>query len=152
MTPSSVFDLKVPSGSGGDVTACLATEKPMDFTRHVVRKRDTLGLISRMFGVPASEIARANGLTLQSRLRPGTELAIPRPPRTAPVKVAAAGKAAALPPDTYRIQQGDTLSSVAARHGTTVEAIKALNGLSSSRLSIGQVLRITSSTNSSSPE
>jgi membrane-bound lytic murein transglycosylase D len=152
MTPSSAFDLKVPSGAASGVTACLATEKPMDFTRHVVRKKDTLSLISKMFGVSASEIARANGLTLQSRLRPGTELAIPRPPRTAPAKTAAAGKGAPLPAETYRIQQGDTLSSVAARHGTTVEAIKALNGLSSSRLSIGQVLRVSASSNASSPE
>ena len=149
MTPSSAFDLKVPHGSADQVSACLATEKAMNYTRHVVRKRDTFSLIARMFGVPASEIARVNGLTLQSRLRPGTELAIPRPSLTPPAKVAAAGKAG----DTsYRIQKGDTLSSVAARHSTTVEAIKALNGLNSSRLSIGQVLRVATASNESSPE
>lgn len=153
MTPSSAFDLKVPHGAGELVTACLANEKAMDYTRHVVRKRDTFSLIANMFGVPASEIARANGLTLKSRLRPGTELAIPRPTRSSPAKVAASRRAPLPPGDTsYRIQKGDTLSSVAARHSTTVDAIKALNGLSSSRLSIGQVLRVASATDESSPE
>lgn len=152
MTPSSDFDLKVPQGSAGQVTACLASEKAMDYARHVVRKRDTFSLIAKMFGVSGSEIARVNGLTLQSRLRPGTELAIPRPTRTSPAMVAASGKSAAPGDTSYRIQKGDTLSSVAARHSTTVEAIKALNGLSSSRLSIGQVLRVASASNQSSPE
>ncbi len=152
MTPSSAFDLKVPHGSADQVTACLATEKAMDYTRHVVRKRDTFSLIAKMFGVPASEIARVNGLTLQSRLRPGTELAIPRPTRITPPKVAAGKGPAALGDSAYRIKKGDTLSSVAAQHSTTVEAIKALNGLNSSRLSIGQVLRVAPAANSSSPE
>jgi len=153
MTPASAFDLKVPHGSADQVTACLATEKAMDYTRHVVRKKDTFSLIAKMFGVPASEIARVNGLSLKSRLRPGAELAIPRATRAAKTTVASAGKGAVVPPDTsYRIRKGDTLSSVAARHSTTVEAIKALNGLSSSRLSIGQVLRVASASDDSSPE
>jgi len=152
MTPSSEFDLKVPHGSADQVTTCLASEKAMNYTRHVVRKRDTFSLIAKMFGVSPNEIARVNGLTLQSRLKPGTELAIPRPSRTSPTTVAASGKSP-VPGDTsYRIQKGDTLSSVAARHSTTVEAIKALNGLNSSRLSIGQVLRVASAANESSPE
>ena len=151
MTPSSDFDLRVPHGSAGQVTACLATEKAMDYTRHVVRKRDTFSSIGKMFGVSASEVARVNGLTLQSRLRPGAELAIPRPSRTAPGKLAVSNRGAGAV-DIYRIQKGDTLSSVAARHSTTVEAIKALNGLNSSRLSIGQVLRVTSVAIDSFPE
>lgn len=152
MTPSSAFDLKVPHGSADQVTACLATEKAMNYTRHVVRKRDTFSLIAKMFGVSASEIARVNGLTLKSRLRPGAELAIPRAPRASGAKVAVSGKGAALADSSYRIRKGDTLSSVAARHSTTVEAIKALNGLNSSRLSIGQVLRVASASDESSPE
>ncbi len=83
--------------------------------------------------MPASEIARVNGLTLKSRLRPGTELAIPRTTRSSPAKVAASPKGPPPGDGSYRIQKGDTLSSVAARHSTTVEAIKALNGLNSLR-------------------
>ncbi|MEO8501791.1 MAG: transglycosylase SLT domain-containing protein [Vicinamibacteria bacterium] len=151
MTPSSPFELHVPHGSAEQVTACLATEKAMNYTRHVVRKRDTFSLIAKMFGVPGAEIARVNGLTLQTRLRPGTELAIPRPDRARPTKVSAAQKGNGSR-DVYRIQKGDTLSSVAAQHSTTVEAIKALNGLNSTHLSIGQVLRVTSASSGNLPE
>ncbi len=149
MTPNSAFDLDVPHGSGAQVTECLAGEKTMDYSRHVVRKRDTLSVIANMFGVPSAEIAKANGLTVRSVLKPGTELAIPRIQH--PVQTAASAKAPAevSPGVSYRIRSGDTLSSVAARHSTTVEAIIALNGLRSSRLSIGQVLRVSASSDSS---
>ncbi len=142
MTPSSAFDLKVPGGSGDQVTTCLAGVRAMDLTRHVIRRGDTLSGIASMFGVPSSEIARANGMTLKSTLRPGTELAIPRPDRATIAK--AAPKSDGTGDPSYKIRKGDTLSSVAARHGTTVAAIKALNGLHSTRLSIGQVLRVAS--------
>ena len=143
LTPATPFELKVPHGAGEKVTACLAGERSMSFTRHVVRKRDTLAQISKMFGVPAAEIARVNGISLRSRLRPGTELAVPRAPR--PIRTVATGRMVGSSALTYKIRKGDTLSEVAARFGTTVNAIKTLNGLRSSRLSIGQVLRVSTS-------
>ena len=44
----------------------------------------------------------------------------------------------------YTVRAGDTLYLLAQRFGTTVDAIKALSGLTSDALSIGQVLRIPS--------
>ena len=153
MTPSSTFDLRIPHGSGEQFAICLASERAMNYTRHVVRKRDTFSSIASVFGVSAGEIVRVNGLTLQSKLKPGTELAIPRPTHDAPAKAAAFARAGGGGSDpSYKIRKGDTLTSVAARHSTTVDAIKALNGLRSSRLSIGQVLRVASTSIDSSPE
>lgn len=44
---------------------------------------------------------------------------------------------------SYTVQAGDTLSGIAAKFGTTVEAIQALNpGVSANSLQIGAVLRI----------
>ncbi|WP_018466237.1 septal ring lytic transglycosylase RlpA family protein [Calidithermus timidus] len=45
----------------------------------------------------------------------------------------------------YRVQKGDTLYSIARRHGTTVEALKALNGLRSDVIKVGQVLLVSRS-------
>ncbi len=42
----------------------------------------------------------------------------------------------------YTVRSGDTLWQLARRYGTTVDAIKQENGLTSDNLSIGQVLRI----------
>ncbi|MEO8361004.1 MAG: LysM peptidoglycan-binding domain-containing protein [Vicinamibacteria bacterium] len=151
MTPASAFDLDVPHGSGEQVSACLASEKAMNFTRHVVRKRDTLSLIATMFGVSASEIARANGLAPKARLKPGTELAIPR--SNASPKGAVMMKASTNPGTngpSYKIRRGDTLSSVAARFSTSVSALMSLNNLRSHQLSIGQVVRVSGTFQSAS--
>ena len=58
--------------------------------------------------------------------------------RVASNGAAATGAAAA----TYRVRRGDTLWAIARRHGTTVEAIQAENGLRSTRVLAGQTLRI----------
>ncbi len=150
ITPAFAFDLRVPQGVGEQITSCLATERSMNYTRHVVLKRETFSQIAKTFGVPAAEIARVNGLTLKSRLRPGTELAIPRTGSAAARKTtAASGPSAGMANTSYRIRKGDTLSHVAARHSTTVAAIKALNNLNSNRLSIGQVLVVSASSETS---
>ncbi len=46
---------------------------------------------------------------------------------------------------TYVVQSGDTLYAIASRHGTTVDALKAANGLTSNVIWVGQTLQIGSS-------
>jgi LysM repeat protein len=43
---------------------------------------------------------------------------------------------------TYKVKKGDTLNTIARQYGTTAAQIKTLNGLTSSILKIGQVLKI----------
>ena len=45
----------------------------------------------------------------------------------------------------YRIARGDTLSGIAVRNNVTMASLKQLNGLSSNKIRVGQVLRIPSS-------
>ena len=47
----------------------------------------------------------------------------------------------------YTVRAGDSLWLIANKYGTTVEAIKRLNGLTSDLLNIGQVLKIPSDSN-----
>ena len=44
----------------------------------------------------------------------------------------------------YRVQRGDTLSSIARRHHVSAAEIRAWNGLSQNRITVGQRLRINS--------
>jgi hypothetical protein len=60
-------------------------------------------------------------------------------PRNAPDDRLVRAVAAAT---TYRTRPGDTLWSIARRHGTTVALIQEENGLDSARILPGQVLRI----------
>src|SRR5690606_19874585 len=43
---------------------------------------------------------------------------------------------------SYTIQRGDTLSSIARRHNTTVSALKSANGLTTDLIQAGKTLRI----------
>ncbi|MGL4488973.1 MAG: peptidoglycan DD-metalloendopeptidase family protein [Rhizobiaceae bacterium] len=58
-------------------------------------------------------------------------------PEAAPVKVAAK-----VAKGSYAVASGDSLYTIAKRNGTTVEAIKAANGLADGKLKIGQELKI----------
>lgn len=44
--------------------------------------------------------------------------------------------------DTYTVQRGDTLYSIARKYNTTVRELQELNNLSSPNLSIGQIIKI----------
>ena len=55
------------------------------------------------------------------------------------VSIAAPGSSASR---TYVVKRGDVLGTIARRNGTTVARLKALNGLKSDRIRIGQRLRV----------
>ena len=59
---------------------------------------------------------------------------------TARVSLASADERARA--ETYRVQRGDTLGRIAARHGITVAMLKRANRIRGSRIAPGQVLRI----------
>jgi LysM repeat protein len=118
---------------------------------YVVKPGDTLGSIAARYGVSASALARANGITNPDRIYIGQNLAIPgtsggtgqtsapKPPTTAPST------------GTYIVQQGDTLGKIAARYGTTVANLMRLNGISNpDRIWVGQRLKVSGSGSGSS--
>lgn len=53
-----------------------------------------------------------------------------------------AGAGEAMTSIDYRVTRGETLWSIARRHGVTVDEIRALNGLRGSRIDPGQILAI----------
>jgi membrane-bound lytic murein transglycosylase D len=152
-TPADrTFSLRVPAGRTQAVAACVADlppEKRVNFRKHVVGRGQTFASIARANGTTARDVAEANNLPLQRRLRPGTELIIPIPskPRVTQTRREAAEEA----PDgrgrvRYRIQPGDTLGSIAAQYGTTVRDIQASNRLRGTRIAAGDVLTIDTGT------
>lgn len=56
--------------------------------------------------------------------------------------LAHAGGAPARPAATYSVRRGDTLSTLARRHGTTVAALRQANNLGGDTLRVGQRLRL----------
>ena len=98
-----------------------------DVIRYTVRSGDTLWLLANRYGTTVDAIKRQNGLT-SDHLQIGQVLQIP---------VSQNGQYI-----TYTVRSGDTLWLLANRYGTTVDAIRRANGLTSDHLSIGQTLRI----------
>jgi LysM repeat protein len=129
-----------PTASPPRAEAVVASAQPAPQPprTYTVAPGDTLGSIGRRFGVAPAELAAASGVSDPRRLRPGQVLELP----------AGAGAAADAPPPPpreriYTVRQGDTLYSIAARHGLRVADIAEHNGLKSRhRLSIGQRLRL----------
>lgn len=103
------------------------TESGTDTFEYVVKAGDSLWLIARRYNTTVDTIKSINGLT-SNMITTGQILKIP------------AGQN--VPYIEHTVQSGDTLWLIARKYGTTVDAIKNLNGLTSDRLNIGQVLRI----------
>ncbi|NTV38937.1 MAG: LysM peptidoglycan-binding domain-containing protein [Demequinaceae bacterium] len=130
--------LTIPGGAGTP-TGAAATPAGT----YVVKPGDTLWSIAHAFGTSVSAIAQLNGVANSSLIRVDQPLTIPAG-ATAPV-VATPGTSTAMatPPSTYVVVRGDTLSSIAARRGTSVSAIASANALANpSIIRVGQVLTI----------
>ncbi len=94
---------------------------------YVVRAGDTLWRLSQRYGTTVAELKRLNNLSSDD-LNIGQVLKIPT------------GQAPSY--FEYTVRAGDTLWLLSQRYGTTVDAIKSLNGLTGNLLNIGQVLLI----------
>jgi membrane-bound lytic murein transglycosylase D len=95
-----------------------------------VRAGDTLGRIAKRHGVSESALAKHNGIRNRSLVKVGQKLQIP-----------GGGSGSTASGGVYKVRRGDTLDSIARRHGTTAKSIAALNGLRSRhRIKAGQKL------------
>jgi LysM repeat protein len=105
---------------------------------HVVRSGETLSGISRMYGVSLSALITVNHLLNPSAIFPGQQLIIPGSATASGPGYSPQGTTA-----THVVQAGETLSSIAARYGTTAWVLAQANNLSNPSLVYsGQTLTI----------
>ncbi len=141
------------AGAAGSVAARSASARA---SYHRVRRGDTLVRIARRYGVSTDSLRRANGLR-SSRLLSGQRLRIPGSSSSSSARASSgkisvrwsSSKSAATSARTVRVGRGDTLSTLAARHGTTVASLRKANGLRGSSVRAGQLLKVPSSGSSS---
>ncbi len=101
--------------------------QPVQAQAHVVQRGETLSSIAARYGTTPQALASANGLANANYIYAGQRLAIP------------GGGGGG----TYTVGPGDTLAAIAARHGTTVNALVQANGLANANyIYAGQKLRI----------
>lgn len=123
---------KVPAAAvGRNVAAAAAT--PATYT---VRRGDTVSAIASRFGLRTTDVLSLNGLSWKSTIYPGQVLKLSGA-ASAPKESRAAASG------TYTIRNGDTVSSIAQRHGVSVKAVLKANDLGwSSIIYPGQTLNI----------
>ncbi len=109
-------------------------QAPVYSTYYTVQPGDTLSGIARRFGTTTSAIANANGISNPNYIYVGQSLYIPS---------GGTGGPTSWPVDSfyYVVKAGDSLSKLARRFNTTVQAIAQINGLSNlSYIYVGQRL------------
>jgi LysM repeat protein len=104
----------------------LLNEMPPRVLSYVVQPGDSLASIAEHWGTSVGAIVEANGIANPNLIQPGVRLRMPY--GAAPHVDASSGG------ESYIVQSGDTLWSIAQRFGTSVDALMAANGLSDSSL------------------
>jgi len=124
-TPTSNTSLRAQSQTRKSTTSSSRTS-----TTYTVRRGDTLSKIASRYGTTVAGIQRLNGLS-GTRIRVGQRL-----------KVDAQTTSSSRANTTHTVRRGESLSRIANRYGTTIASIQRLNGLSGSRILVGQRLKV----------
>lgn len=126
------------------------TQRP---TRYTIKRGDTISGIASRYGLSTAALLKLNKLSSSSIIYPGQTILLSGssisitpvsnvekndPPSTPPTSAPPSA-----PSSTYTIRSGDTVSSIAARFGLTVDAVLRANGLTrSSIIYAGRTLTI----------
>jgi LysM repeat protein len=122
-------------------------------TEYVVVKGDSLAKIAKKNGVTLKALEAANPGVIPTKLKIGQKLLIP------------AGGTAAVSPGTaaedstgmgtggevYVVKSGDTLTKIAKHYGTTFKAIESANDLSTTKIKVGEKLKIPAKAEPAAP-
>ncbi len=108
---------------------------------HIVKSGESLWSISRRYGMMVDQLAKANNLKTASVLKPGQRLSV-RASGSSGTRVASAPTGSGTRTISYKVQSGDTLSSIARRFSVSVKQLMAWNGLTSSHIKRGQSLKL----------
>src|SRR5690625_3878476 len=131
--------------SGANALACISPVRAaLPLAGHggtyQVRAGDTVSHIALRTGTSVQAIIEINGLNRAGLIRVGQVLRLPGASVNTPSQPRPASSSASR---THTVRSGDTVSALAARYGTTVQAIISANNLNSRALIIvGQRLTI----------
>ncbi|MDO5700082.1 MAG: LysM peptidoglycan-binding domain-containing protein [Bowdeniella nasicola] len=150
----------VPGTSAALPSERVAPAKKIPELRYTIKRGDSLWKIARSHGVSMHTLAAHNGLRLSDIIHPGQVVRIPSPAGTAapaapkPTAPKPAKPAAPVPAVkvTHTVVPGDTLSRIAAKHGTSVSALVKANGLTNPNLIfVGQSIVVSGTSSTAAP-
>jgi membrane-bound lytic murein transglycosylase D len=111
-------------------SAIAGSSKVAATKSHKVRGGESLWTIARAYGTSVGTLQSLNRLNSRSTIKAGQSLRVP---------AAGSGRGG----ETHTVSRGQTLSTIASRYGTSVDALKRENGIRDPRrIQSGQVLRL----------
>lgn len=143
--PPERYILRIPPGTTENLLAGLQ-EIPVSqpptraFVYHRVRRGETLSSIARRYRTHVRSIMRANNLRSSHYIVAGRLLKIPQ--RGYRYSSSGSKTTASRNQTSHVVSRGDSLWNLAKRYGTTVREIQEINGLRTTQLHIGQVLKL----------
>lgn len=126
--PDAATPVRVPRGTSERALAALSTiprEERVAWKRHQISRGETLYAIAQAYDTTVNAILSMNDLKNPNRIRPGDHLIIPIGPGS-PTDERHADAGDTI---TYRVRRGDTVSSIARRHGKRTQDVLRWNGL-----------------------
>ena len=122
----------------------IAYEPPLDLDQRKLTRRTSPGQLARQHGLPLEDLTALNPAWSRKAIRNGYALPVGTRvwlPRGGLERRAEAGPGGL----EHVVGRGDTLSTIAARYGTTVSELRRLNGISSrsSLIRVGQTLIVS---------
>jgi membrane-bound lytic murein transglycosylase D len=143
--PPDRYPLKVSPGKMDLLLASIdqipiSTLPQPAFVWHRIRHGETLSTIARRYRTSVSKIMRANNMRRSHYIVAGKKIKIPQ--RGFMVAGGSARAGITTSGGVHKVRRGDSLWIIAKRYGTTTKEIQELNNLSTTRLNIGQRLKI----------
>ena len=118
-----------------------AVEKKIDKDTYTgtyrVRSGDTVSQIAEKFNIKTTDLKSANGLE-NNNIRVGQKLSVPKTTSNLVTK-------STKKTQTYTVKKGDTLIGIARKFNVNVKTLKQYNNLSSSRLDVGDKIKVPGS-------
>ena len=136
------------SGVASNPPAQLPPPEPLQVPgsapqEYAVQKGDSFYTIGKKFNVSIKALQAANPSVNPSKLQINQKLAIPSPVATATTPSA---PGVTPVPDsgekTYVVKAGDSLTKIAKDHGTTVNALRKANKLTTDKIKVGDKLKL----------
>lgn len=132
--------IPLPVAPAPSIPSSVLSTPAVGGAEYVIANGDNFWTIGRKFGVSAKQIEQANPSVVPTRMQIGQKIIIPAP---APVTAPASSVAPLVDEgSTYTVKSGDTLGHIALQHKVKIAELKALNGLSTDLIRIGQKLKL----------
>lgn len=139
-----VLTIKQATSASQSTTATPA--KPTPTATYTVKAGDTLSQIAANYGTSYQTLASLNHLSNPNEIYVGQTLKLQATTNTS-TQTTTSTPAASTNQGTYTVKAGDTLSAIAAAHGTSYEVLAQVNGISNpNEIYVGQTLKFTAAT------